>query len=219
MSRKIRRLFRYTISFFGVAATTLGCSANAASNAAAPPSPTVSPALNTPAATSSSLEFFLLPDGYRGPVIAIYDQIDGAKPVLNSDTALYEVPGNGILRIALSQPPQRRVMAAFKGSATEKLRTFPTCAEMRRAFPAGEPVGTCWLSEIGASNAPSHEAFIVTQWQGIPVNYNRGMSMLDSLVFGGHFHGGIKWVEPPNLTPKPGRKASVVAFSYEGYVK
>ena len=149
-----------------------------------------------------------MPDGYRGPVIAIYDQTGGARPVLSGDTAIYGVPSNGVLRIALSQPPQRRVISAFKGNPAQKLRTFPTCPEMRRRFVAGERVGTCWLREIGSSAAPAHEAFIVTQWQDIPANYNRGMSMLDSLVFGGHFHGGLRWEEPPDLQPNPGRKTT-----------
>lgn len=112
----------------------------------------------------------MLPDGFRGAVVVIYEQIAGELPVVRGDTLQYRVPVGGILKVALPQPIARRIVVGYRPSPNAGLRAFPTCYEMRRRLRAGTAVGMCWLGEIDASNALPHEAFIVSQWQDIPGN-------------------------------------------------
>ena len=207
---KVSPYFRYwkPLSICSTLLSAFGCAPVPRPNPTSQPSPVASTMVEAHSENGGGLVTFLIPDGYRGLVLAIYDQAEGVRPVVHGDSSVYEIPEGGVLRIAVSQDPGRRVRTVFKGNPAQTLRPFPTCAAMRLLYTAADRVGTCWLREIGASNAPAHEAFIVTRWQDIPAHYNRAMPLLDSLVFGGHFRGGLKWVEPPDLQPVPPRKTT-----------
>lgn len=159
-------------------------------------------------AAGKNLELLVLPEGFVGAVVVIYEQKAGELPVVRGDTLQYQIPVDGILKVALPQPSGRRIIVGYRPSPNAGLRAFPTCYEMRRRLTAANALGVCWLAEIGASNALPHDAFIVSSWEDIPESYNRGMSLLDSVVFNGHFRGGIKWIEPADTQPRQSRRAS-----------
>ncbi len=64
-----------------------------------------SPRADEDASRIPVFEIFVLPDGYRGPLLTIYGQPGGAIPSWKADTAVYPMPSNGILRIAGAEPP------------------------------------------------------------------------------------------------------------------
>lgn len=43
-------------------------------------------------------ELHLIPAGYEGPVVIIFDDPDGAPPEYEGESRLYEIPANGVLR-------------------------------------------------------------------------------------------------------------------------
>jgi hypothetical protein len=68
---------------------------------------------------------------------------------------------------------------------------------MRMEGLAGDPTAVCWLAvQVGGAGMPDHAVYIVTDWAGIPENYDRGAWMLDSLFFGGKGLSKFKWREP-----------------------
>jgi hypothetical protein len=149
-------------------------------------------------------ELFLLPSGYRGPVVIIYDQRNGTSPISrNQGKITYEVPQSGIVKSRSGEPPLgTKVSAAFRNTPNAPLRTFGSCEEMRLTRTAADPAATCWIDSIQGSDIPPHVVFIVTDWSTIPENYARASLVLDSVVFKGRFPGVLKWEEPSVNTPQ-----------------
>jgi hypothetical protein len=72
---------------------------------------------------------------------------------------------------------------------------------MRMSGLATDPAAVCWLAiQVGENGTPDHAVYIVTDWVGIPENYDRGAKMLDSLFFGGRGVSKFKWAEPKAAT-------------------
>jgi hypothetical protein len=59
-----------------------------------------------------------------------------------------------------------------------------------------DPTAVCWLAVRVGAECPDPRRFIVTDWAGIPENYDRGAWMLDSAFFGGKGLSRFKWREP-----------------------
>ncbi|MCI0528871.1 MAG: hypothetical protein L0Y56_15655, partial [Nitrospira sp.] len=51
---------------------------------------------------TSQLEIFILPEGFVGPVLIIYDQPDGVPARYEKDIQVFEIPASGLL---LTQAP------------------------------------------------------------------------------------------------------------------
>lgn len=143
------------------------------------------------------LQVFVLPDGYRGPVTVIYDQPDGARPKAVNGEIVYNVPTDGIVRTALPEEVLAGARLKFVYASSSALPQFHTCTQMRLQGLAGDPTGVCWLAiQVGGTGMPDHAVYIVTDWVGIPENYDRGARMLDSLFFGPTRSSKFKWEEP-----------------------
>lgn len=155
------------------------------------------------------VEFFILPIGFHGPVLAIYGQHRGSKSLIRNDTAFYYVPQNGIVAVADSEPGGGTIVrVAFVGRASSPLDRFEGCDEMRVALASDlRRIGVCWLEDLGGSHIPDHIAFLATDWAHIPPDYNRGMALVDSVLFHGLLKGGPQWVEPKAL-PKASRRSA-----------
>ena len=148
-------------------------------------------------------QIFVLPDGYRGPVMVIYDQADGARPKTINGEISYDVPSDGIVRTAFPEEVLAGATVRFMYKSSPALLQYHTCTQMRLEGLAGDPTAVCWLAvQVGGVAMPDHAVYIVTDWAGIPANYNRGAQMLDSLFFGGPGLSKFIWREPVAQTPQ-----------------
>lgn len=58
----------------------------------------------------------------------------------------------------------------------------------------------CWLDySVGGTGIPSHVVAVVTDWVGIPANFNRTTFVYDSVLHKGKGLAIQKWTEPPEL--------------------
>ena len=180
------RRSRMIFALFAVVSATTGC-----------PAPTRSEAERRE--RTPVQEIFVLPDGYRGPFIAIYAQRGGAVPSWRGDTAYYNVPTNGILRISLNEPGDSKTSHVFSGRPTELLGNYPTCADMRIYVRDEEP-RVCWLDySVGGSLIPNHIVAVITDWRGIPEDFTRTGLVYDSVLNAGKGNWVRKWEEPREL--------------------
>jgi hypothetical protein len=166
-----------------------------ASGCAAPPHRADGPAGGVPV-----FETFIVADGYRGPLLTIYSQPGGASPSWKADTAVYPMPSNGILRIVGAEPPNSTKTAyVFASRPTEWIGNYPTCADMRVNVHDTKPQ-VCWLDySIGGTGVPGHTVAILTDWAGIPANFNRTTFVYDSVLFNGKGRGRQIWTEPKDI--------------------
>lgn len=153
------------------------------------------PALKVP-----RLETFVLPKGYRGPFVAVYSQHDGQRPRWKGDTAVFSVGVTGVIRIPYPEPPaSSRTSHVFADRPSHALRNYPTCADMR-VDSKDALIAVCWLDfRVSLQNSPEHIVAVVTDWAGIPDNFERTTLVYDSVVFSGKGIGLRKWEEPPAL--------------------
>jgi|SRR6059058_2410549 len=143
------------------------------------------------------VQIFVLPSGYRGPVMVIYDQPNGAHPRNVDGQVVYDVPRDGIVRTALPEEVLAGARVQFVNASHAALPQYHNCTQMRMSGLATDPAAVCWLAiQVGESGTPDHAVYIVTDWVGIPENYDRGAKMLDSLFFGGSGVSKFKWAEP-----------------------
>jgi hypothetical protein len=143
------------------------------------------------------LQVFVLPAGFRGPVMVIYDQPNGARPRNVDGEVVYDVPPDGIVRTALPEEVLAGARVEFVFGSRSLLPQYHNCTQMRLRGLATDPTAVCWLAiQVGETGTPDHAVYIVTDWVGIPENYERGAKMLDSLFFGGKGASRFKWAEP-----------------------
>jgi len=148
----------------------------------------------------AALERFLIPKNYRGPFVAIYEQPSGVRPQWRGDTAIFLVPSNGIIRILSAEPPpSTRTSIVFKDSPNVRLQNFPTCADQRLYLVDSKP-RVCWLDyQVLGTGIPRHIVAVITDWAGIPKNYERTSFVYDSVLHRGRGSTIRKWEEPPEL--------------------
>ena len=158
---------------------------------------TVRAAQSVQPAVERKLQLFVLPAGFQGPVTVIYDQPDGQRPKSVDGKIVYNVPRDGIVRTALPEEVLAGATLKFVYQSSSALPQYHNCTQMRLQGLAGDPAGVCWLAiQVGGTGMPDHAVYIVTDWVGIPENYDRGAHMLDSLFFGPTRSSKFKWEEP-----------------------
>lgn len=158
--------------------------------------------------TEHKLQLFVLPPDFQGPVMVIYDQIDGVRPKAVNGQIVYDVPRDGIVRTALPEEVLAGSQVKFVYKSRPALLQYHTCTQMRLEGLATDAAAVCWLAiQVGGNGTPDHAVYIITDWAGIPDNYNRGARMLDSLFFSGPGTSSskFKWQEPK---PPPAGKSA-----------
>jgi hypothetical protein len=130
-------------------------------------------------------EVHLLPVGFRGPVIIVFRQTDGAAPEREGRARLYRIPKDGVLRTAYGPNDGWSAPAYFyvdsSGHRTEIAGGAP-CAD---SLP-GDPVQAClmgWLS-IGNRVGADYQAYVVTQQADRREQYKRGDSLVRTVIYG-----------------------------------
>ena len=186
---------RHMMATFAVA-VTIACARQAGFQA--------KPAID--AAGERRLQLFVLPVDFQGPVMVIYDQPDGVRPKTVNGQIVYDVPRDGIVRTALPEEVLAGSQVKFVYRFSSALPQYHTCTQMRLQGLASDPAAVCWLAiQVGGNGMPDHAVYIITDWAGIPENYNRGARMLDSLFFRGSGSSRFKWQEPK--APPVGKSA------------
>jgi len=190
MSRFLRLCTKPCVLVVALAATTSACAAQ-------------SPRVDSAGGRVPGFEIFVHQPGYRGPFIAIYDQTGGVAPEWRGDTGIYQVPSDGVLRIAHPEPPRStKAVHVFANAPHTWIGSYPTCADMRVHVLDGEP-RVCWLDfSVGGTGMPDHIVAVVTDWGGIPVNFHRTTVLYDSVVYKAAGRRGSivrEWEEPPDL--------------------
>ena len=147
-----------------------------------------------------SKEIFVLPAGYRGPFIAVYAQANTAQPYWRGDTAVYNVPASGVVRLPYGEPPHTtKTSHVFANEPLRSLDNYPTCEDMRLRVADPAP-RVCWFGfSAGGTGIPDHIVAVVTDWLGIPSNFNRTSFVYDSVLFQGKGKVNTKWEEPPEI--------------------
>ena len=156
--------------------------------------------------TSPTREVFVLPPNYRGPFIAIYGQRDALPPRWHVDTAVFSVSKSGVVRIGYPEPEAgTHTVHVFFDKPAESLGNYPTCADMR-VHVKDTRVAVCWLDyQVHRQDTPAHIVAVITDWQGIPANFERTATLYDSVLFGGKGIALRKWEEPRDLTHVRGK--------------
>lgn len=146
------------------------------------------------------MERFIFPAGYKGPFVAVYGQSDATEPTWNGDTAIFTVPPSGVVRIPYPEPPRSSRTSHFLANEpTRALDNYQTCEDMRVHVTDALP-RVCWFGHtILGTGIPSHIVAVVTDWSGIPANFNRTSFVYDSVLFQGKNHMYLKWEEPPEI--------------------
>ncbi len=77
-------------------------------------------------------EIYLIPQGYEGPILVIFDQADGQPPKYEGRARVYEIPADGVVRTQLQET--RGYHAEFfyvneKGERTEILDLLGPCTK------------------------------------------------------------------------------------------
>ena len=70
-------------------------------------------------------EVYLIPQGYRGPVIVAFEQADGQPERRASDTLIYAVPRSGILKTQASFPDGFRQISYYYVDGQGKRQRIP----------------------------------------------------------------------------------------------
>jgi hypothetical protein len=130
-------------------------------------------------------EVHLLPSGFRGPVIIVFRQADGAAPEREGRARLYRIPPDGVLRTQYepndgwSAPDYFYVDSS--GQRTEIARGAP-CAD---SLP-GDPVQACLMGQlyIGDQVGAEYQAYVVTQQADRNAQYERGDSLVRAVIYG-----------------------------------
>ncbi len=132
-------------------------------------------------------EAFVTIAGYRGPLIAIYDQPGGISPAWRGDTAVYVVPASGIMRIAVAEPMRgTRVSLVESGASHRPIAIFGTCDE-EPLVAAPDLTQACWLDFwVGGTGIPDHIVAVVTRASSLDADYYRATFVYDSVVHGGN---------------------------------
>jgi hypothetical protein len=130
-------------------------------------------------------ELHLIPDGFEGPVIIIYEDPNGAPLRMEGDTIRYDIPVSGVYRTqsklneGWGRPDYEYVDAA--GRRTPIVPGTPCVDSL-----AGDPVQACLdaIKSVG-DNTPRYNTYVVSHRRNREQMYARGAKMVDSLFFSG----------------------------------
>ena len=150
---------------------------------------------------SAKAELFILPNGYTGPFIAIYDQSGGVVPRWHGDTAVYSTPSTGIVRIALPEPERGSpVLHVFAGDRSVPIKSYRTCEALALNVRDESPQ-VCWLDfAVVGTGIPNHVIAVVTDSASVARDFDRTTFVYDSVLLGGTGQGVPTWSDH---RPKP----------------
>jgi hypothetical protein len=130
-------------------------------------------------------EVHLLPAGYRGPVVIIFGQADGAALEREGRARVYRIPTDGVLRTQFDPNEGWRAPDYFyvdgAGRRTPIVRGAP-CAD---SLP-DDPVQACLLGRmyLGGRTGAEYSAYVVTRLADRSVLTKRADSLIRAVVFG-----------------------------------
>lgn len=140
-------------------------------------------------------EVHLIPAGFEGPVIIIFNDPNGAAMRREGRARRYDIPPSGILRSQFApNTGWGRPNYEYVDSVGHRTAIVPgtPCVDSL----AGDPVQACLDAiRMNGNGAPSpqYDAYVVSHRANRKQMYDRGARLVDSVLF-----GGTSWGRPPN---------------------
>lgn len=136
-------------------------------------------------------ELNLIPAGFEGPVIIIFNDPNGAPPRWEGSARRYDIPASGVFRTQFGpnegwgRPDYEYVDA--NGHRNAIVPGTP-CVD---SLP-GDPVQACLDAVRMNGNgvpSPPYDAYVVSHRANRKQMYDRGARLVDSILFGGSLNG------------------------------
>jgi hypothetical protein len=134
-------------------------------------------------------ELHLIPDGFEGPVLIVFNDPNGTQPEYEGKSRLYEIPPSGVLRTQF--PPNDgwgRPIYAYvddQGKHTQIVTGAP-CEDL-----PDDPVQACSMGRRAYGDAtglrirPEYSAYVVGRKGNRRELYAKGDSLVSVILFGG----------------------------------
>jgi hypothetical protein len=140
----------------------------------------------------SEQEAFILPAGYIGPVIILYEQQNGARPLQENGRQLIEVPASGLVKLADKHTRRNRSPVYYyrlRDGSLEEIPYLDAWGHDRRSFENisddEKDRATFAMNDGGVGHAEidgrrtSYRSFIV----GTPKDRNKHHEMMTERIF------------------------------------
>lgn len=130
-------------------------------------------------------EVHLLPAGFRGPVVILFNDANGAPTEREGKARRYTIPPDGVLRTKFRQNPGWSKPDYFHVRPDGQRWRIVTGLPCANSLP-GDPVQACLMSQMSLSNRPSppYSAYIVGRQAEQRSHYDRGDSLVRKVVYG-----------------------------------
>ncbi len=130
-------------------------------------------------------EVHLLPTGFTGPVVILFDQADGAPPHMEGRARVYEIPVSGVLRTQFRANPGGSARKYFYVNVTGQRSSIVVGAPCDDSL-AGDPVQACLEGTLSISNRPTppYSAYLVGRLRDREVASGRVDSLVRAEVYG-----------------------------------
>jgi len=132
-------------------------------------------------------EYFLLPIGYEGPVLIIYDQENGLPALYQGRVRIYQVAADGVLRTQFSQS-RLAVNRSFwyvgqQGALLALPKVLrPDCAD----YLPDDPVAVCSTYTQSGPAMPAHDGFIIGRFKDRDTNLRRFEEVFQASLVSGN---------------------------------
>jgi len=109
-------------------------------------------------------EIYLIPNGYEGPVLIIFNQPDGEPQTYEGQARIYAIPRSGILRTQFARNVGGYKPEFWYVDEQGRRAMIPWAVLCRERLP-DDPIVACLISDaiiiVNNKRVPSHRGFIV----------------------------------------------------------
>jgi hypothetical protein len=134
---------------------------------------------------SSVTENYLLPAGYEGPVVVVFDQENGAPAEQEGTERIYRIPNDGVLFTQFPSAGGYRAKFWYEDEEGERTE-IPVVNSSCRAESADSPIFACNQSSLKFTNGRTilaHRAYIVGYEEEMPRYANRLTAIIDNVLW------------------------------------
>lgn len=140
-------------------------------------------------------EVHLIPLGFEGPVIVIFNDPAGAPVRHEGRARLYQIPASGVFRTQFA-PNEGWGLPSYQYVDSAGHRTpIVAGAPCTDSLPGDPPQACMDVVRLNMAGVPSptYSAYVVSHRANRDQMYDRGARLADSVLFGGSVYG-----RPPN---------------------
>ena len=130
-------------------------------------------------------EIHLLPSGFTGPVVILFEQSDGAPPLMDGPARVYQIPASGVLRTQFRDNPGWSSPKYYYRDASGRRTSIVAGAPCEDSL-AADPVQACLEGTlyIGNRSAPPYSAYVVGRRRDREEASERVDSLVRAVVYG-----------------------------------